>query len=121
MSPISGSISIENFWNEDLRKVEIHYHRGSTTIDTVFILYNVADKKTIKDAHSFTFNSTDKSDWKAKITTKQGQTWSSGEFFPCQLTDNDNGKVTIRFNGDARTMHVIYPTSLSCTKKMVLI
>ncbi len=121
MSPISGSISIENVWNEDLKKVEIHYHRGSAAVDTVFILYNVADKKTIKDAHSFTFSSTDKSAWKAQITTKKGQTWSSGELFPCQITDNDNGKVTITFNGDTRTMHIIYPVSRSCSKKMVLI
>lgn len=49
MSTSLGQISIENFWNEDLKKVEIFYQRGSNIIENVFVLYNLADKRTIKD------------------------------------------------------------------------
>ena len=118
MSTSLGQISIENFWNEDLKKVEIFYQRGSNIIENVFVLYNLADKRTIKDIHTFSFDLKDKMAWKAKIVTKDGQFWSSGDYLPCQIQDNDNGKVTINFNGNSKKMSIIYPTSGSCSKEM---
>ena len=118
MSTSLGQISIENFWNEDLKKVEIFYQRNSNIIESVFILYNLEDKRTIKDIHNFSFDLKDKMAWKTKIVTKSGQFWSSGDYLPCQIKDVDNGKVTINFNGNSKEMSIIYPVSSSCSKEM---
>lgn len=116
-----GTIIVENYWNETLRKVEIHYHNSDAPSDNVFIFYNLADTRSISSPNSFPFSTTGKSAWKAKITTNDNILWSSGDFLPCQISHHDNGKVTIRFDGNTKNMHVNYPVSISCAKKMQLI
>ena len=114
-----GTMTVENYCNETLRKIEIHYHNSDNPYDSVFIFYNLGD--TTSSSNSFSYSTTGKSAWKAKITTKNNELWSSGDFLPCQINSSDNGKVTIRFDGNTKSMHVNYPVSASCAKKMQLI
>ncbi|EHZ6871392.1 hypothetical protein K6N86_001066 [Providencia rettgeri] len=116
-----GTMIVENYWNETLRKVEIHYHNSDNPYDNVFIFYNLSHATSSSNVNSFPYSTTGKSAWKAKITTKNNELWSSGDFLPCQINNNDNGKVTIRFDGETKSMHVNYPVSVSCAKKMQLI
>lgn len=116
-----GAMIVENYWNETLRKIEIHYHNSDNPYDSVFIFYNLGDSTSSSNTNSFHYSTTGKSAWKAKITTTDNKLWSSGEFLPCQISHHDNGKVTIRFDGNTKNMHVNYPVSISCAKKMQLI
>ncbi|ENR5392773.1 hypothetical protein PWM41_002525 [Providencia rettgeri] len=116
-----GTMIVENYWNETLKKIEIHYHNSDTPYDSVFIFYNLGDSTSSSTANSFPYSTTGKSAWKAKVTTKNNELWSSGDFLPCQINSSDNGKVTIRFDGNTKSMHVNYPVSDSCSKRMQLI
>ncbi|HHQ2584776.1 hypothetical protein AB7459_08580 [Providencia rettgeri] len=43
MTKSSGTISIENKWNQDIKKVEIIYHCTEDKYDKVFVTYNIPD------------------------------------------------------------------------------
>lgn len=116
-----GILSIENMWNEDIKKVEIIFQNNANEYESAFISYNLKDKQTLTDIFEFQFSVTEMSNWKGKIITKSGETWDSGDFLSCKINERDNGKVKISFNGNVKSLFVNYPVSISCSKKMQLI
>ncbi|HHR5882633.1 TPA: hypothetical protein ACS7XF_003658 [Providencia alcalifaciens] len=118
MAISKGILSIENMWNEDIKKIEIIFQNNGNEYENAFIFYNVANGKTLIDSAEFTFSTTENSHWKGNITTVSGIKWSSGDYLLCKINDRDNGKVTISFNGNTKSMFVNYPVSISCSKEM---
>ncbi|MTC76610.1 hypothetical protein GKR75_20520 [Providencia sp. wls1919] len=113
-----GLLSIENLWNEDLKKVEISFKNNANEYGNVFIFYNLINGKKLSDITEFTFSSTEQSYWMGIITTKSGEKWSSIDYLACKLNEKDNGKVTLSFKGNMRNMFVHYPVSTSCSASL---
>ncbi|WP_154604569.1 hypothetical protein [Providencia sp. wls1914] len=118
MAISKGLLSIENLWNEDLKKVEISFKNNANEYGNVFIFYNLINGKKLSDITEFTFSSTEQSYWMGIITTKSGEKWSSIDYLACKLNEKDNGKVTLSFKGNMRHMFVHYPISTSCSTSL---
>ncbi|UBX47815.1 hypothetical protein LDO51_11500 [Providencia alcalifaciens] len=121
MAISKGLLSIENLWNEDLKKVEISFKNNANEHENIFIFYNLMNGKKLSDITELTFSSTEQSYWMGIITTKSGEIWSSIDYLACKLNEKDNGKVTLSFNRNSRHMFLHYPVSTSCSAPLLKI
>ncbi|HHR6139750.1 TPA: hypothetical protein ACS72F_003714, partial [Providencia alcalifaciens] len=60
MSISKGTISIENKWNETIKKVEIIYKSNESEYDNAFVTYNLSNNKTLNDIFNISYSSTGK-------------------------------------------------------------
>lgn len=118
MSISKGTISIENKWNETIKKVEIIYKSNESEYDNAFVTYNLSNNKTLHDIFNISYSSTGKSEWIGNITTSDGIKWSSGNFLTCNANKAEYSHIMISFDGNKKEMHVSYPRFNSCSKKM---
>lgn len=116
------TITVENYWNERLEKVEIFYHNSDLPNNNAFVFFDLENRQssTTVDSGVFPLSTRGESSWKARIRTESGTVWSSGDFLLCQINPDDNNTVTISFDGNFENMTVYYPSSSSCSKKMEL-
>ncbi|MFD1093796.1 hypothetical protein [Providencia vermicola] len=121
MSKSSGTISIENKWNEDLKKIEIIYHDEKNTLNQAFVTYNIPKQKTRNDVFTINYDTSGKSFWKTTIITQSGQTWSSGSFLECNAKKAELAKILISFDVNSKETKINYPKYNSCFKKMTKI
>ncbi len=118
MSKSKGTISIENKWDEDFKKVEIIYQSSEDDVDKAFITYNIRAQQTHNDVFDIEYSSTGKSSWIGTVTTSSGQKWSSGSPLKCNANKAENCKIIIKFDEYRKEMGVIYTPQNSCHKKM---
>lgn len=125
----TGFCDFENYWGEELSKVEIKHFISGILFHTEkkvvsVVLHNVADRKKIENVLMFyhTNGSLDHYDfWKIKITTKSGKVYTSKDRFYCSLSESDNNKAILGVNGDEETLYVAFPSSSSCSTSLKLI
>lgn len=118
MSKSQGTISIENKWNETIKKVEIIYKSNEDEYDKVFVTYNLPKNQTFNDAFDISYSSTGKSEWIGKIITSDGTKWSSGTFLTCNANKAENCQIVVSFDGNNKEMTIYYPGFNSCSKKL---
>ncbi|HEQ1858947.1 TPA: hypothetical protein VEO38_003806 [Providencia alcalifaciens] len=118
MAKSQGTISIENKWNETIKKVEIIYKSNEDEYDKAFVTYNLPNNQTFDDAFDISYSSTGKSEWIGKITTNNGVKWSSGSFLACNANKAENCQIVVSFNGNNKEMTIYYPRFNTCSKKM---
>ncbi|MEQ5754870.1 MULTISPECIES: hypothetical protein [unclassified Providencia] len=121
MAKSSGTISIENKWNQDIKKVEIIYHCTEDEYDKVFVTYNIPDNHINKNTFNISYSYTGLSAWIGNVTTKDGKKWSSGSFLNCNANKAQNCQIVISFDGNKKEMTVCYPGFNICSKGMIQI
>ncbi|WP_369427451.1 hypothetical protein [Providencia sp. PROV236] len=123
---LTGYCDFENYWGEELIEVEFtHFVSGlidqSEVYGTSKIIHNVPDKTKITDAFVFRYavGPWDRYDyWTIKIHTKSGKMYQSKRRFYCSLGEQDDGRVILGVNGDAKTFYVAFPVSSGCNTEL---
>ncbi|MEQ4692951.1 MULTISPECIES: hypothetical protein [Providencia] len=113
-----ASLTIENFWNEDIKEMKYVCYQDTLPISSE-IFYNIKQKQIIPNAHLFSLYTETNSFWKIKFTTVSGAHWFTPNRLKCDDFKEDNSQVTIGINGDAKTMYVAFPSSKSCSIQLV--
>ncbi|MEQ4675942.1 hypothetical protein ABN063_15365 [Providencia vermicola] len=109
-----ASVTIENFWNEDIKELNLQIDTSDIFL-TFKDFFNIKDKQIIKDAYRFVFFYEKNVSWKVTFITESGEIWSSNKFLSCNFSSSDNGEATVGINGDSKRMYVAFPSSSSCS------
>lgn len=113
-----ASLTIENFWTEDVKQITyVCYANFFIVSHKTF--YNVQQKQIIIDADLFTLNNKVATSWSVDFITQSGSHWVTSNHLQCDDFKDNNGQVTIGINGDAQTMYVAFPSSKSCSIKLI--
>nr|WP_282557177.1 MULTISPECIES: hypothetical protein [Providencia] len=124
-----GLATFENFWGEDLTRVEIHYYISDIINSSEPRFYkrsfmrNVPNKSILKDVFSFkyelgVFDSYDY--WQVLIETQSGRVYETKSNFYCSIKKEDHGQVTLGVNGESKKLYVHFPSSSDCSTALKL-
>lgn len=127
MGAVYGYCDFENYWGEELTKVDlVHYVSGIVNTTKIFMtsktLQNVPDKASLKKEFTIQFqrNSVESYDyWEVTIHTKSGKIYRTKDRFYCSIAFYDSENVILGVNGDAKTLYVAFSSSSGCSTKLL--
>ncbi|MEX6223593.1 hypothetical protein AB6F55_01410 [Providencia hangzhouensis] len=117
MSKSKGTISIENKWDEDFKKVEIIYQSSEDDVDKAFITYNIRAQQTHNDVFDIEYSSTGKSSWIGTVTTSSGQKWSSGSPKNVMQTKPRTAKLSLNLMNTVKKWVSYIPHKIHAIRK----
>ncbi|MEY1522120.1 hypothetical protein, partial [Providencia manganoxydans] len=114
-----GKVTLENFWNSDLKSFSItHTHDKILHLGTSHTEYDIKDKQIIHNAYTLIYTPQYDDYWNVTITTANGDIWHNTSRLKCNIKKEDNGNVIIGVNGDSQRMYVAFPFSSTCSMLM---
>lgn len=116
-----GIITIENFWNEDLKLFRLIRSSDDIGVPSTKEFYNLKVRQVLPNVEHFVFMTHDQFQWGVRIITANDEIWYSNGLFHCQISQRDNWQVTIGVNGDSKTMYVAPKSSGSCSRQLIRI
>lgn len=116
-----GIVSVENYWG--------------TAVDTIYVTHK-SDGSYSSEGHTKRIEHGERKDnvlhfyyrlglfspldyWKVTIHTTDNKIYSTDTYFSCSIAEEDNGRVIIGINGEAKTAYVAFPKSGSCSERLI--